>query len=191
MAFRVTRKGDCVMYSSFQRLLQATLLLLAAGFVAVPAHGQVVTNSFGPFTVTCSSSGQLCNSVFSQSIATTSTLRVQYVASSGHCSNVAAHILVDGVEKAVTAFLTPGSASGFFDVGPVSAGTHVVALQGEGQFGGCNTGRLVDYGGTMDVAHDAVVASATAVPALSPSLLAVLSTALLIVAVRVMRRRRP
>jgi len=173
------------------RLLQAILVLLAGCLIAAPACGQVITTTFGPFTVSCSSSGQLCNNVFSQSIGTTSTLRVQYVASSGHCSNIAAHILVDGLEKAVTAFLTPGQASGFFDVGPVSAGTHVVALQGEGTGGGCNTGTLGNWGGTMDVQHDATaLGTATAIPALSLPLLGVLSAALLAVTGWAMRRRK-
>ena len=179
------------MRSLFRRVLRALLALLAAFLIAVPAYGQLVTTSFGPFTVVCTPSGQLCDNTFSQSVNTTSTLRVQYVASSGHCSNVAAHILVDGVEKAVTAFLTPGQASGFFDVGPVSAGSHVVALRGEGTVSGCNTGNLQNWGGTMDVVHEAaLVATATAVPALSPPSLAALSAALLLIAAWAMRRRR-
>src|SRR5262245_1009337 len=178
------------MRSSFRHLLRAALLLLAAGFISAPAHGQLVTTTFGPFTVTCTPSGQLCDSTFSRSVGTSATLRVQYVASAGHCSNVAAHILVDGVEKAVTGFLTPGQASGFFDVGPVSAGTHIVALRGEGTVGGCNTGNLQNWGGTMDVVHDAVVVGTTAaVPTLSLPLLAVLSAALLAVAGFAIRRK--
>src|SRR5207248_3197568 len=96
---------------------------------------------------------------FSQAVTTTGTLQVQYNASTGHCSNVRAHILVDGVEKAVTAFLTPGQASGFLNVGPVSAGTHTVALQGEGTVSGCNVGALANWGGTMNVMTDALVAA--------------------------------
>jgi hypothetical protein len=179
------------MRSLLVRLLQTALALLAASFIAAPAFGQIVTTTFGPFTIVCTPIGQLCDSTFSQSVNTTSTLRVQYVASSGHCSNVAVHIFVDGVEKAVTAFLTPGQASGFFDVGPVSPGTHTVALQGEGTVGGCNTGNLQNWGGTMDVQHEAAaIATARAVPTLSLPLLALLSAALLAVAGWAIRRRK-
>ncbi len=166
--------------------------LFAAFAASAPAHGQLVTSTFGPFTVTCSSAGQLCNNAFSQSVSTLSNLRVQYVASSGHCSNVAAHILVDGVERAVTAFLTPGQASGFFDVGPVAAGSHVVTLQGEGALGGCNVGTLLNWGGTMDVTVDAVVAAAAvaAVPAVSTPLLIALSAMLVLAAGLVRKHRR-
>ena len=176
------------MRSLFRCVFPTVAALLVALAAAPEASAQTVTTSFGPFTIGCSSSGELCDNTFSQSISTTATLRVQYVASAGHCSNVAAHILVDGVERAVTAFLTPGQASGFFDVGPVSAGTHTVALQGEGQIGGCNSGTLGNWGGTMDVVHDAV-ANASAIPALSPALLVVLATALLAAGTWLIRRR--
>jgi hypothetical protein len=177
------------MYRSFRSLLIAASTLAAVFITSVPAHGQLVTTTFGPFQVDCSSSGQLCNNVFSQSVGTISNLRVQYVALSTHCSNVAAHILVDGVERAVTAFLTPGQASGFFNVGPVTAGSHVVTLQGEGVVSGCNTGTLQNWGGTMDVTTDAVVAAAAPVPAVSTPLLIALS-AMLLLAAGLMRPHR-
>jgi len=98
---------------------------------------------------------------------------------------VRAHILVDGVERALTAFLTPGQASGFFDVGPVTQGNHVVALRGEGTVGGCNAGFLVDWGGTMSVTTDVVVAQA--IPASTPQTL-LLTAALIIAAAFGLRR---
>lgn len=166
------------------------LLGLAAIFAWTTAIAAVGTTTYGPFSVNCTSSGQLCNNTFSQSISTTSTLQVQYTASTGHCSNVRAHILVDGVEKAVTSFLPPGQSSGFFNVGPVSAGSHTVALQGEGTVGGCNVGVLANWGGTMDVMADiALAASGTsAIPTLDTSMLVLLS--LLIVAAMAFTSRR-
>ena len=166
-------------------------VLVAALAASAPAYGQLVTTTFGPFTVTCTTSGQLCDNVFSRSVNTVSNLRVQYVASSGHCSNVAAHILVDGVEQAVTAFLTPGQASGFFDVGPVAAGTHTVTLQAEGNISGCNIGTLLNWGGTMDVVTDVSAATAAPVPTLSPPLLGLLAAVLVVAAAFIRRRREP
>src|SRR5438876_12416787 len=100
------------------RLVQAACAVFAAAMMCGPADA-LVTTTYGPFTVNCTSGTELCNNVFAQTVATISNLQVQYTASPGHCSNVRAHILVDGVEKAVTPFLTPGQASAFFDVGPV------------------------------------------------------------------------
>jgi hypothetical protein len=170
--------------------LLAASTLVAVFTASAPAYGQLTTLTFGPFTVTCTTPGQLCNNVFSQSVTTVSNLRVQYVASSGHCSNVAAHIIVDGTEQAVTAFLTPGQASGFFDVGPVAPGSHTVTLQAEGNISGCNVGTLLNWGGTLDVTVDAVVAAAaTPVPAISPPLLALLCAMLVLAAGWMMRKR--
>jgi len=178
--------------SPLRYLLPMLAALLATFALSAPAFAQLVTTTFGPFTVDCTPSGQLCNNSFSQSIGTLSTLRVQYNASSGHCSNVGVHILVDGVERAVTAFLTPGQSSGFFDVGPVSSGVHVITLNGEGTVSGCNSGNLINWGGTLDVVHEstAIANATTAVPTLSPALLALLSTALLLAAGWATRRRK-
>jgi hypothetical protein len=176
------------MRSLLRSVFPTVAALLVALAASSPASGQLATTSFGPFSVSCTPVGELCDNTFSQPISTNTTLRVQYVASAGHCSNVAAHILVDGVERAVTAFLTPGQASGFFDVGPVSPGTHTVALRGEGQVGGCNVGNLANWGGTMDVVHEAA-AGASAIPALSAPMLAALVAALLAGASWAIRRR--
>jgi len=127
--------------------------------VSSALHAQTVTTVYGPFSVTSTSGTQLSNVLYTINVSTAGTLLVQYTASAGHCSNVRAHILVDGVERGVTAFLTPGQASGFLNVGPVSAGAHVVALQGEGTVGGCNAGVLVGWGGTASVTVDGVAAA--------------------------------
>ena len=175
------------MHRSVPSLLLAASTFVAGLMASLPAQAQLVTTTYGPFTVNCTPSGQLCDSAFSQSVSTISNLRVQYVASAGHCSNVAVHILVDNVERAVTAFLTPGQASGFFDVGPVATGSHVVTLQGEGTVSGCNSGNLINWGGTLDVTTDAVASAAAQVPAVSTPLLIALS-ALLVVASGLARR---
>jgi hypothetical protein len=170
------------------RLLLGTSALFAAFITCVPAYGQLVTTTYGPFSVDCTPVGQLCDNTFSRSVTTTSNLRVEYFASAGHCSPVLVHILVDGVEKAATAFLSPGQASGVFDVGPVTAGPHVVALRGEGTVSGCNTGNLANWGGTLAITAD--VQPVAAVPAVSPPLLLLLAAAVLLAARSVFTRRQ-
>jgi hypothetical protein len=124
------------------------------------AYSQTATTVYGPFSLTSTSGTQLSNVLFPINVSTSGTLLVQYTASAGHCSNVRAHILVDGVERGLTPFLTPGQSSAFLNVGPVSAGAHVVALQGEGTVGGCNAGVLVGWGGTAAVTVDGVAVPA-------------------------------
>jgi hypothetical protein len=57
------------------------------------------------------------------------------------------HFLLDGMERGVSQPVSPGKSSGYFDFGVVSAGEHVVGLRAEGLAEGCNTGRLVSWGG--------------------------------------------
>jgi hypothetical protein len=169
----------------------ALLTLLGAFALSAPSFAQLVTTTFGPFTVNCTPSGQLCDNTFSQSIGTASTLRVQYNASAGHCSNVAVHILVDGVEKAVTAFLTPGQSSGFFDVRPRESRVSHRCVEGRRHRQRVQHRQPPNWGGTLDVVHEATIATAAAaaVPTLSPPLLAALVTALFIAAGWSIRRK--
>jgi hypothetical protein len=82
-------------------------------------------------------------------ITTGGVLQAQYISSgAGACSSIRIHWLVDGTEVAVTGFVAPAGSSGFSNLGPVSAGPHVLGLQAEGQVGGCNTGTLGSWDGT-------------------------------------------
>lgn len=156
------------------RLPVRSLLFAFALACAAPALGQQqVTTTHGPFVLTSTSGTQLSNVFFSIPVQSLGVLQVEYTASPTHCSDVRMHVLVDGVERALSAFLTPGQSSGFLDVGPVTAGSHTVALQAEGRVGGCNTGALAGWGGTARVIATQVVStSAAAIPA--PGLLTTL-----------------
>ena len=149
---------------------------------ASAASGQV---SSVPISISCTSSGQLCTPIFTTPVVTGGVLQVSYTASAGHCSNVAAHFLVDGVERAVTPFLVPGQTSATFTLSPVSPGSHTLGVQGEGTVGGCNTGTLGGWGGSVQIATSAV-ASAAPIPA--PGLL-VTALPLLLAAWLFFRRR--
>jgi hypothetical protein len=153
--------------------LRCALALAAlATVLSAPLGAQgLVTTTYGPFSITTATGTQLSGPLYTVNVTTTGTLRVQYNASAGHCSDVRARIQVDGVERGVTAFLSPGQSSGFVDVGPVPSGAHTVALQGEGRVSGCNTGTLVGWAGTMDVTTSAAAAAASE-PIPGPGLLA-------------------
>jgi hypothetical protein len=165
-----------------------TWLAGLAACVGLLLHGEVVeaqTTSI-PISVNCTSSGQLCSPTFTTPVATGGSLGVSYTAAATHCSDVAAHLFVDGVERAVTPFLTPGQTSTTYTFGPVSAGTHTLGVQGEGTVGGCNTGSLSGWGGSVQVTVSAVSA-ATPVPA--PGLFA-MALAMLAAAYAYFRSRR-
>ena len=140
-----------------------------------------------PITVNCTSVGQLCSPTFETPVTTTGLLQVSVTMTAAGCSDVAAHLLVDSVEVAVTPFLTPGQTSATFTLGPVTPGTHTLGVQGEGQLGGCNMGLLASWGGSVQitVAEPAVLT----VPVPGPGLIA---TALVFLAgsFAFLRRRR-
>ncbi len=85
--------------------------------------------------------------------SSTPSLLVQYHTYSGHCSSVRIHIRLDGILKTVTRFMGwPTDSTGFLDIGPVPAGNHQLTFQAEGTPGGCNTGTLGGWGGTVNIA---------------------------------------
>lgn len=77
----------------------------------------------------------------------------------GHCSSVRIHIWVDSGSATTSDWLGwPGAAGMFaglplsrgpFTFGPLSGSDHTLHLQGEGQRGGCNSGGLSAWGGTL------------------------------------------
>jgi hypothetical protein len=148
------------------------VLAFAVLATAPAAAQQQVTTTYGPFVLNSTSGTQLSNAVLTINTSTTGVLLVEYTAAATHCSDVRMHFLVDGVERALSGFLTPGQSSGFFDVGPVSAGAHTVTLQAEGRVGGCNTGALQGWGGTSMITVSVAAAGAADIP--GPGLLATL-----------------
>lgn len=80
----------------------------------------------------------------------TDRMKVVFTANRNHCSDVIAHILVDGREY-VSSKVGPGQGDGghVFRIPP---GPHVVGVQAEGVRGGCNTtGTLLAWGGNLHV----------------------------------------
>lgn len=146
---------------------KGTLVLLGwLGIAALAAAQPQSTTTHGPFSVTSTGGGQLSNVIHPLNVQTGGVLRVEYTAAATHCSDVRMHFLVDGVERAVSAFLVPGASSGFFDVGPVAAGAHTVGLQAEGRVGGCNIGALSGWGGTAQTVTSQLAEAAVPAPGL-------------------------
>ncbi len=113
--------------------------------------GNSVFFTFGPFNIHSSGSGQLSSDRYIFRVRTAGVLQVDYFAPRLHCSSVRIHFFVDGVEKALSGPVAPGARSGYWNLGPVRAGTHEVRLQAEGVEGGCNHGRLAAWQGSVEV----------------------------------------
>jgi hypothetical protein len=76
-------------------------------------------------------------------------VRIAFTANSSHCSDMIANIIVDGTWVGGIV-VGPGERDGGIVV-PLTAGAHTIGVQGEGLPGGCNTGRLDSWGGTLHV----------------------------------------
>jgi hypothetical protein len=123
-----------------------------------PAWAQSVIDTQQNFVATCTSVGQFCLPAAAFSLETESVLKAEYLVSA-HCSSVSVSFFVDGTLRHTSGFLGwPGATGGFaslplstglLDFGPVSAGVHQLEIQAEGQIGGCNTGGLASWGGTL------------------------------------------
>ena len=141
-----------------------------------------------PISVFCvNPTTELCSPPANIPVSTAGMLQVSYAAPASHCGDVLIHFLVDGVERGATTFLGPGQASGTFDLGPVSAGSHTLGIQGEGRVGGCNTGIELGFGGTVQIALSPLAAQPQPVPA--PGIM-ITTIAMLITAFAFFRYRR-
>jgi hypothetical protein len=125
------------------------IVFVALGLFSGTSAAQTLTV---PISVICASpTGELCSPPANIPVSTTGTLLASYAAPISHCGPILIHFLVDGVERAVTPVLAPGEASGTYNLGPVSAGSHILGIQGEGAIGGCNTGIELGFGGTVQI----------------------------------------
>jgi hypothetical protein len=80
----------------------------------------------------------------------TERMKVVFTANQNHCSDIIAHILVDGREY-VSTTVGPGQQDGGH-VFRITAGPHVIGVQAEGVRGGCNTtGTLLAWGGNLHI----------------------------------------
>ena len=101
--------------------------------------------------VSCAdSTKQLCAPAAVVTVWTEGALTVDFTASPGHCSAMIAHVsLDDGAVTRVSEKLDPGVATGPIDLGPVAPGEHVVSIQAEGVVGGCNSGGVANWSGSI------------------------------------------
>jgi hypothetical protein len=159
------------------------LIVFVLGSFSGATTAQTLTVPISVFCVNPTT--ELCSPPANIPVTTAGALQVSYAAPLSHCGDVLIHFLVDGVERAATTFLGPGQASGTFNLGPVSAGNHILGVQGEGRVGGCNTGIELGFGGTVQITLSPFVAEPIPAPGI-----AITAAALLIAAFAFFRHRR-
>jgi hypothetical protein len=74
---------------------------------------------------------------------------VEFTANQNHCADMIAHIIVDGTEWGSNT-VGPGQRDGGYEI-PMTKGDHTIGVQAEGIEGGCNTGSVSAWGGTLHI----------------------------------------
>jgi hypothetical protein len=191
----------CLLLNALQHRLRRLLTLLTA-FVAVVASGAIAAQTLQTSTypgiaiTTGNASGvQLSALSFPITVTTNGVIDVEFTTSPGHCSSMFIRFELDG-NSVTPAYTSPtplsaNQSTGFISLGPVTPGTHTVAIRAEGVVGGCNAGTLVGWGGSAQVRTSQAAAATTTqvVPTMGFLGFALLSAALALAALLVRRRQ--
>ena len=89
---------------------------------------------------------QLCPQIPTASIGAVMSPSVTFTANSNHCSDIIAHVFIDG-EEFGSDLLEPGETTPQFPLEDLKP--HTVGIQAEGIPGGCNRGWVDAWGGTL------------------------------------------
>jgi hypothetical protein len=89
---------------------------------------------------------QLCPQIPTASVGAIMSPTVSFTANTNHCSDIIAHVFIDGVEFG-SDLLEPGETTPEFPLEDLQP--HTVGIQAEGIPGGCNRGWVDAWGGTL------------------------------------------
>ncbi|KRE33509.1 hypothetical protein ASG82_20610 [Mycobacterium sp. Soil538] len=89
---------------------------------------------------------QLCPQIPTASIGAIMSPTVSFTANTNHCSDIIAHVFIDG-EEFGSDLLEPGETTPDFPLADLQP--HTVGIQAEGIPGGCNRGWVDAWGGTL------------------------------------------
>lgn len=85
-----------------------------------------------------------------QFYARNGSIKVDFTANPNHCSDMIAHVFINGKQWGSN-IVHPGQSDGGYEIPIDRAGLQQIAIQAEGVPGGCNTGALSAWGGTLRI----------------------------------------
>jgi len=124
---------------------------------AAPAPAKPAATKTAAYTAgaNCDKVHQLCPNAYTTSLKTgKGTLTMSFTAAANHCSDVRVYFSVDGGGEHISSFVSKNNTTGSYAFA-VAAGGHTLKLRAEGRRGGCNTGYLLSWGGTLHVTYPA------------------------------------
>jgi hypothetical protein len=89
---------------------------------------------------------QVCGTVPTATVGAVAAPSVSFTANGNHCSDMIAHVIVDGQEVGA-AQVGAGQSTPFYNL--PSYRSHTVGVRAEGVPGGCNVGYVSAWGGTL------------------------------------------
>src|SRR5579862_5804959 len=133
----------------FKMGLGGLALYAAAVFLSAPLHAQISQT----ISITCTGSGQLCTPFYTTVVNApqAGAMTLTYTAPLNACAVWRVHIYVDSMMLGTTGFLQPPALSSGPIFNNVTAGSHTIGLQAEGETGGCDTGTLSSWSGTLAI----------------------------------------
>ncbi len=101
--------------------------------------------------VTCSSTGQTCAPDHSVTLQGSGEVWISYTASALHCSDVAVRIRLGNGPGQVTGFVSGGQTTDALRFSLTGTDAHRLTVTGVGRVGGCNTGTISGWTGSLNV----------------------------------------
>ena len=115
---------------------------------AGPPTTSVRVESLPVPVISCSSTGQVCVPPHSSTFEGAGELWISYTAGPLHCSDVAVRIRIDELPEQQTGLVSAGQTTEPLRF-MLPGGTHRLAVTGVGRAGGCNTGAMLGWTGSL------------------------------------------
>lgn len=145
---------ETVVRCAVTTLAVATATGCAAVMLAGPASaGPLVLDEYieVPRCEPLGDSNQGCAQVvYRQAYIDSPSVKVEFTASRDHCSSILARVFVDGREWGSNV-VGPGQSDGGYEIPIERKGLHKFGVQAEGITGGCNTGVIDSWAGTLHI----------------------------------------
>ena len=136
---------------TIRSVIKTCVIVSATGTTALALAGPAAAKPFAQDSYIevpqCQpATSQLCPQIPSASVGAVMSPTVSFTANSNHCSDIIAHVIIDG-EEFGSDLLEPGETTPEFPLADLQP--HTVGIQAEGIPGGCNTGHVDAWGGTL------------------------------------------
>jgi len=141
---------------SRKAIARTAVIATATGLVALALAAPASADTYIEVPHCSQVGSELCPGIEGFSFFNTNqSVKAEFTANANHCSDIIAHVMVDGREWGSNV-VHPGQSDGGYEI-PLNYGSHFIGIQAEGVDGGCNPpgvgpgNTLSAWGGTLHV----------------------------------------